>query len=182
MCEVSDAIAFAVESHRGQFRKGVPHLPFVVHPMDVFMTLRDWGIDEPLIWKAAICHDVVEDCDVTLEKLSSVIGSDAASIVGELTFFPDPDSPVSKQQQKSDYMASFATKSVEALVIKVADRICNTSDFHNSESITDHQYAYKYWNKAKDLMDAFVNRTDEVLQRFTINNPEVIVSSFEDQL
>lgn len=160
--DIQSVIEFAVKCHQGQIRKG-SGLPYIVHPMAVLAKLADWEINCYKCWKAALCHDILEDCpDVTFDQLVEVIGVDAANIVQELTFKPDPHSDLSERVQKDQYMKSFQTKSIHAFVIKVADRICNTVDFIS----TTPDYAPKYWKKADDLFRTMMLRGDEMIAEF----------------
>ena len=59
-------------------------------------------------------------------------------------------------------MKSFGSKSVHALVVKVADRMCNTADFMS----TNPSYAPKYWRKADDLFGAMMDRGEEIMKAF----------------
>jgi len=59
---LEDAIALALEAHRGQTRPD--GTPYVLHPLRVMLALEDEG-DRI----AAVLHDVVEDSPVTLEEL-----------------------------------------------------------------------------------------------------------------
>lgn len=160
--EMQAVMEFAVRAHSGQFRKG-NRLPYIVHPMAVLAQLADWEVGCYKCWKAALCHDVLEDCPhIDFATLSSAIGEDSARIVQELTFQPDPFSDIPAHVQKRDYMKTFATSSVEALVIKVADRICNTKDFLS----TNPDYAPKYWRKAEELFDSMMTRGEEINASF----------------
>ena len=153
---------FAYRAHRGQFRKG-SGLPFIVHPLAVLSQISEWGITNLVIWKAAICHDVREDCPkVTFDHLCGVIGEEAARIVEELSFFPDRSLPIAIPEQKAQYMNTFGDKSVPALVIKWADRICNTFDFLS----VDPEYAKVYWRKASKLFEAVMEREQQINEYF----------------
>jgi len=160
--DIQPVIEFMVRAHKGQIRKG-SGLPYSVHPMSVLARLGDWEIDCYNCWKAALCHDVLEDCpEVTFDQLVGVIGEQSANIVQELTFKPNPNSVMPEPFQKSEYMKSFANKSLNALVIKVADRMCNTMDFIS----TDPNYASKYWKKAESLFETMLIRKEEILTEF----------------
>ena len=158
--EIQKAIEFAVQKHSGKSRKH-SGLPYIVHPMAVLSQLGDWGIQDHEVWKAAVCHDILEDCPVTLAELEAIIGQKAASYVHQLSFIPDVAGPEATLQKKA-YMKSFKSKSVQALVIKVADRCCNTADFLSYTP----DYAVKYWRKADDLMEAFISRHAEIINAF----------------
>ena len=63
---IEKAYALAKDLHKNQFRKdGTPYLS---HPVEVALILTDLGFDENVIC-AALLHDVVEDCDYSLEQI-----------------------------------------------------------------------------------------------------------------
>jgi (p)ppGpp synthase/HD superfamily hydrolase len=161
MEKIQSVINFAVKCHMGQARKA-SGLPYIVHPMAVLSKLGEWHISDHKCWIAAICHDIREDCpNVTREQLVKVVGKEAASIVDELTFIP-LNNGVDHSVQKAEYMKSFKDKSIEAVVVKVADRMCNTLDYIYSNP----QYARKYWNKAEDLLSVMLHRAGEIDHAF----------------
>ncbi len=132
--ELLRATNFANEQHAGQYRKG-SGLPYIVHPISVLKQVREWGVRDTHTLQAAVAHDILEEKpNVTIEALGKVIGKKAAAIVAELTFVPDLQSTVSVGKQKELYLESFLTKSVQALIIKVSDRCCNSLDFFHSGS------------------------------------------------
>lgn len=156
------ALDFAYRAHRGQFRKG-SGLPFIVHPLAVLSQLSEWGVTNIVVWKAGVCHDVREDCPkVAHDHLVKVIGIEAADIVEELSFFPDKGQPISYPDQKAAYMETFGSKGIPALVIKCADRICNTFDWLS----TDPEYAKVYWKKAASLLEAMRERNTQINEFF----------------
>lgn len=173
---ISEAIIYAAQLHKNQHRKN-SGFPYVVHPIDVLNTLGQWGLTAGDVNTAiaAICHDVLEDCEVTQEQLSLKVGDKAAAIVSELTFKVNSDSEVSAHAQKSSYLESFKEKSVTALVIKIADRICNTIDFFTQDPV----YAATYWGKANELLKIAESRLADVRKeygdRFTLKMRENII-------
>ena len=94
------------------------------------------------------------------EIVIDILNPDNILIVEELTFAPVENKP--KHILKKEYIRSFKNKSVSALVIKVADRICNVRDF----MIYNPDYARTYYNKAAMLFDFLVDRKDEVNSYF----------------
>lgn len=151
---MQDILQFVVEAHKGQYRKS-SGLPYAVHVVDVVNMLSRWGLNpenESELIKAAFCHDILEDCPVTRHELEHVIGPVATAIVVELTCTGN----------KAEYMASFHTKSLEAMVIKFADRCCNTLDYLAYQP----DYAKKYWEKAKSFFECFRNRQHNIAHRF----------------
>jgi guanosine-3',5'-bis(diphosphate) 3'-pyrophosphohydrolase len=160
--DIQPVIEFMIGAHKGQIRKG-SGLPYAVHPMAVLSQLADWEIGCYKCWKAGLCHDIREERpDITLEQMIAAIGAESAGIVEELTFIPNPHTGVPDAIQKVNYMKSFGSKSVHALVVKVADRMCNTADFMS----TNPSYAPKYWRKADDLFGAMMDRGEEIMKAF----------------
>lgn len=159
------AIRLATAHHNGQFRKHVHNetkIPFVVHPLEVMKTVWDWGVDDETVLVAAVCHDLVEDTAITPNKLKIKFSEQVATIVDELTFRV-PKNKMKKAEAKAQYIATFDAKSIEALVVKLADRVCNIHDFIRS---CDFEYAAEYFKKALPLFEAFRNRHPEITTRF----------------
>lgn len=160
--ELQEVVEFVVQAHANQVRKH-SGLPYVCHPMAVLSQLAEWDISDVTTWKAALCHDVREEClDIQPADLIAVIGSDAARVVEELTFTPDLTSPVTVKEQKAAYIDSFMTKSLEALVIKAADRALNSWDFQ----CVDPKYAKKYWRMGKPIFQAVLQKGEEIKSTF----------------
>lgn len=154
---VGEAFAIADSAHRGTYRKGY-NLPYLVHPMRVADSLGRHLKDEKML-AAALLHDVLEDCaeDRLVEyqqRIRQQCGADVLALVEELTKPALTD--------KAVYMASFRTKSVEALIIKLFDRVDNIMDF------TFHQpdYAMSYAAKALPMYEAVLARLEEINVRF----------------
>lgn len=59
---LEEAIAFAAHAHAGQ--RDLLGRPYILHPLRVMLRLSD-----PREMAAAVLHDVLEDCDVTMEDL-----------------------------------------------------------------------------------------------------------------
>lgn len=159
---LSNTVMYVAKAHLGQFRKG-NNLPYIVHPLAVLVELSNWGVTKLVTLKAGVAHDVREERpDITPQHLAKAIGVKEAAIVEELSFFPDPTSNLADHVQKAKYMETFMEKSLDALVIKVADRVRNTWDFYH----TDTGYAGKYWKKAVPLFDAMHTRFEQIEAEF----------------
>jgi len=79
-----------------------------------------------------------------------------------LTFIPTTKDKKEQAKEKDAYLKSFKYKPIEALVIKLADRICNVLDY----KLTDPGYAVIYFNKAKCLFEFYQERRNEVVAQF----------------
>lgn len=160
--EIERATKFTFQCHAGQTRKD-GFTPYIVHPFEVYALLRRWGITCATTLKAGIAHDVREECPkISYESLVTNIGKSAADVCEELSFFPDETSNVPVSKQKEVYIETFFEKSVQALVIKCADRICNTLDFWVSEP----KYAPKYFKKGDPIFNAMMSREEEIVKTY----------------
>ena len=123
--------AFAEDAHRGQTRntgdETAPDVPYIVHPRAVVAILRDEHPDKSLhadwIAATALLLDVLEDCDVHPDTLTTLFGAEICAAVRAL----------SKQMRavegavKSDeqYWKVLAQSPLVLRQIKGADRIDN---------------------------------------------------------
>ena len=148
---VYNAMEMALQFHGTTARKNkiAGHsIPYITHPFNVMRMCYKVGAGTDVIVCAALNHDLIEDCGVNILTLKDGIGEDAALIVKELTCTGD----------KAEYLKSFETSSIEALVIKILDRIDNVKDFLES----DPDYAMKYCEKANVLWEFFEKRIHEI--------------------
>lgn len=134
---VDKAARLAMVAHNGTNRKGPGNVPYIVHPHAVVAMLKEWGFSEkkdPVTLAVAWCHDVLEDTDTpeaAIRDLDPGLGPAILSGVRRLTFQPDvPHGSADYGRLKADYIANVARKAPpEILVVKIADRLCNTLDF-----------------------------------------------------
>lgn len=154
------AIQVAGDFHYDQFRKeainGV-EIPYITHPLEVLKRIYVWGLTDEDAMIAATCHDLLEDTDIERDYLVNLFGERAVGMVDELTLIHNTSlSPSDWRLAKEEYIESFKAKSLEALIIKVADRICNIQDFID----TNIGYARKYYAKSKRLFEIWKERFD----------------------
>lgn len=82
MANLEKAIEIAAKAHAGQLDKGGE--PYILHPLRVMLRMND-----NLERMAAVLHDVVEDSDITLEKLSEEgFSAEVIEAVAALTKLP----------------------------------------------------------------------------------------------
>jgi (p)ppGpp synthase/HD superfamily hydrolase len=154
------ALQMALDAHVGQTRDGRNgewRRPYFVHPVQVAAKLSEWGAADETLFAAALLHDVLEDTSVSAQSIRQHFGEVVLRLVEELT--------CSAERDKIEYMRSFESASVEAFVIKLADRWCNVSDF----CIEEPGYAPKYLRKAAPLLEVFQRRRPEIEARFDAN-------------
>lgn len=76
---LTKAIAFASRKHEGQKRKGTD-IPYIVHPLEALSIASTLTNDENVL-AAAVLHDVVEDCGVSLRDIKFRFGKEVARLV-----------------------------------------------------------------------------------------------------
>lgn len=139
------AMEFAAKAHAGQVRKYTGE-PYIQHPMAVAILVASATSNESAI-AAALLHDVVEDCDVSLDDVRTIFGEQVSSFVYWVT---DP------AQRESETRAKWKTRCLdfikqapkEAKLIKLADIIDNTK----SIAERDPEFAKIYMREKVNLM------------------------------
>lgn len=119
---------FARDKHKGQTRKSGE--AYIKHPLRVAFLVASWGMETDYIC-AALLHDVVEDCKVTLNELKEVATDHVVELVNCLTTVDAFMSEIEKKKipkEELDKMSdAFLVSNVTrgALIIKIADRLDN---------------------------------------------------------
>ena len=134
---IREAYEFADLCHEGQMRKSGE--PYIAHPLEIALFLTELRLDEQTI-AASLLHDVVEDCDVSLDELSSRFGPEIAKLVDGVTKLTQLDSrihdpisalPVGGDDPDSLYAESLRkmlvamAEDIRVVLIKLADRLHN---------------------------------------------------------
>ncbi|MEK7807032.1 MAG: HD domain-containing protein, partial [Chloroflexota bacterium] len=132
---VARAYLFAQECHQGQNRKSGE--PYIAHPLETALFLADLHLDSHTII-AALLHDVVEDCGITLEQVEVRFGPDVTKLVDGVTKLArmnnrfqgspgvdssdDPDELYAESLRK---MLVAMAEDIRVVLIKLADRLHN---------------------------------------------------------
>lgn len=120
-----DAASFAAFKHRDQRRRDVDATPYINHPLDVARILTEAGVEDVEVLMAGILHDTIEDTDTTPEELTVRFGARVCDLVIEVT----DDTNLEKLERKRLQVVMAPTKSDEAKMVKIADKIANLRDF-----------------------------------------------------
>ena len=75
---IEKAYVYAKAAHKDQIRKDGK--PYISHPVSVALILANLGFNEDVV-SAALLHDVVEDCGITLENLKNEFNVNIAELV-----------------------------------------------------------------------------------------------------
>ena len=79
---IKKAYLFALEKHDGQYRKSGE--AYIYHPMNVALILISIYADYETI-SAGLLHDVLEDCDCTVEEMQEEFGPVITKLVQGVT-------------------------------------------------------------------------------------------------
>jgi (p)ppGpp synthase/HD superfamily hydrolase len=112
------ALAYARERHAGQKRK-CDGAPFITHPLEVAILLRDAGAGDELI-AAGLLHDVVEKTGADPAELRRRFGAGIAKLVSAVTEDPAIGSYTARKTALREQVAGAG---VEALELFAADKL-----------------------------------------------------------
>ena len=118
MTDSLKAVDFAVEAHEGQRRKR-SDTPYIYHPLSMACHALSMGIKEDEIIAAILLHDVIEDCDKTVEELP--VSDETKRIVLLLTHDKTNDSD---REKIMDCYYKAIVANPKAALVKCIDR-CN---------------------------------------------------------
>jgi len=134
-----------------QRRKDADASPYINHPLALAHILAsEGGVTDRDVLIAALLHDTVEDTETTAEVLEREFGPKVASIVSEVT----DDKSLPKEERKRLQVAKAASKSREAKLVKLADKISNLRDIAAApphDWSLERREAYFHW--AKKVVD-----------------------------
>lgn len=139
------AFAFAERAHRGVFRKYTGE-PYIVHPVEVAQYAQSVDLPEPAVI-AALLHDTVEDCGVTLKQLEVAFGEEVAQYVDELTDIARKWAG-NRDRRTAINREHSAGISATGQSLKVCDLISNTK----SITLHDKAFAKVYMNEKAQLL------------------------------
>lgn len=170
------AYQLAKDGHGNKKRKdGVT--PYINHPVDVVKLLKSWGVSDSETLAAAYDHDLLEDTDISENDIKSIVSPAVLNKVKKLTHL--------KGTPKDEYLKKLSEDAdVWCVVIKAADRICNTIDF---VAMGKFDYARKYFDKAHDVfsrLDRDKSKLGKVYQLYRADKETVedILDSLNDKI
>jgi (p)ppGpp synthase/HD superfamily hydrolase len=121
---LDQAIDFAEQMHKGQFRKG-DKKPYVVHPKAVYSILKSFKVKDKVMLIAAWLHDTIEDTTATYNIIKKKFNKEVAELVKQLSSSKKEIEIVGKEEYLLKKMLQI---SKGALTLKLADRLHNVTD------------------------------------------------------
>jgi (p)ppGpp synthase/HD superfamily hydrolase len=123
---IADALAYALEAHGAQVRKGTK-IPYVSHVIRVCGLVLEHGGDARQA-AAGLLHDTIEDCGATDAELRARFGADVARIVRSLSDVLEGDTPGRKSpwiQRKRAYIGHLARVPKRVRLVAACDKLDN---------------------------------------------------------
>ena len=186
-----DVFEFAKWAHIGQERKFSGE-PYINHPVRVSLMATEHGLGHIQI-AAALLHDLVEDCDVSLDEITERFGRHVANVVWGLTNYEarngGPDDTMNRAERKAADRLWLAAQSPGVKSLKFLDMIDNILDRPSADSfmvvmlgelrlladaMTMPSVDGAYGGVHPDLMDRFwdvYNDAQEACRAFTTPPP-----------
>jgi GTP pyrophosphokinase len=123
--KIASAWQFAEAAHKNQLRLSGD--PFITHPTIVAKTLALWNLDTTCI-VAGLLHDTVEDCQVSIDRISQLFGSEVGQIVDGVTKITNIRLKGSVEAifiENLRKMLLVMAKDLRVILVKLADRLHN---------------------------------------------------------
>jgi GTP pyrophosphokinase len=146
------------------------------HQMDTFAILVDYGYEDPVLLKASLIHDLLEDGprfeDITADDIENIDGDgDAvASIVQEVT----QREKDGVEESKKDFLLRIMNSGSEkARILKLADRIANVSTLVGTNN---RKFVTRYLKETKDYILPYAKAIDP---KMYIELKEIIQKNIE---
>ncbi len=158
--QIDDAIIFAAKAHKDQFRKTDLSIPYVSHPIGVGLILHKAGFSDDVII-AGILHDVVEDCDVTINEIRSTFGNEIAFLIEKVS----ENKELSWLKRKEEYLQVVLNAPIEVKAIVVADKLHNIQSI--IKALENKEDIWKFFNKDKKaVIENYINFVKNITQKW----------------
>jgi len=122
--EIYRAYLFSAEAHDGQIRKSGE--PYIFHPIAVAYILAQMRMDIQTLC-AALLHDIIEDTNITKEKLASEFGKKVAELVDGVSKLSSIQFETREHAQAASFqkMLIAMNRDIRVIIVKLADRLHN---------------------------------------------------------
>jgi len=172
---IQKAILMAMEAHKGQVRKGDGKTPYILHPLEVGITLSYYTASEELI-AAAILHDVIEDSSIKASEIKQEFGEDVCDAVELLTENKKIEDWAERKAENLNRLSQNKT----IYIIKAVDSLVNMKELF--ALIEDQGEAvWKRFNASKEMKMAYFEKIfNEIKADLPASLLEQYVSTMKD--
>ena len=152
---LSKAWNFSKNAHLGQKRKSGEI--YFSHPVAVAAILSDLDLDISTII-TALLHDVVEDCNVTINNIEDEFGVEIANLVDGVTKLSRIETQSDRIRQAENFRKLFLATSndIRVLLVKLADRT------HNMRTIGGIKNPEKRQKIAQETLEIFAPLSERI--------------------
>ena len=147
---IVESYILSAELHQHQKRKSGE--PYFKHPVEVTLLLRELtdDVDAEMVC-ASLLHDVVEDCEITIQQLAEKTSEKIAEMVDGLTKINAPGTGRTDEEKTFEKFREFAKKDLRIYIIKFSDILCNLDDIHALSEERRRNYAKRALEKYAPL-------------------------------
>jgi guanosine-3',5'-bis(diphosphate) 3'-pyrophosphohydrolase len=147
------AYVFSAFEHKGQVRHSGE--PYLVHPLEVADLLADMKLDVVAI-AAGLLHDIVEDTQTPIERISELFGKDVAHVVEGVTKLGAIPFSSSEERQAENFrkMLLAMVDDIRVILVKLADRLHNMRTLHH----LSEERRIKIAQETRDIYAPIANR------------------------
>ena len=160
-----DAIEFAVQAHRGHFRKGT-RIPYIFHPLNVGRILLESGCSAVVI-VAGILHDTIEDTPIAFEDIRIRFGEEVANLVSLVS---EPDKWDTWENRKKHALNHLESASDEVLLIALVDKLDNIQSIHRALE-RDGDAVWSRFNRPKNAQAWYYQNLVDIFRRRVTEEP-----------
>ena len=119
------AALFAINAHANTERRG-KGFPYIIHPMEAAEIVATITNDQEIL-AAAMLHDVIEDCDVSIEEIKKEFGDRVAALVASES---DKQFPGLSEEESWKARKQFAIDRLKELprdgkIVALGDKLSN---------------------------------------------------------
>ena len=119
------AALFAINAHANTERRG-KGFPYIIHPMEAAEIVATITNDQEIL-AAAMLHDVIEDCDVSIEEIRKEFGDRVAALVASES---DKQFPGLSEEESWKARKQFAIDRLKGLprdgkIVALGDKLSN---------------------------------------------------------
>lgn len=145
---IKKAYHYAEVGHEGQKRNSGE--PYIIHPLHVAMILSELKMDDATIC-AGLLHDILEDTEVSYEKMVEDFGEEITILVDGVTKLKQIQEKSKFENQVDNYrkMVMAMANDIRVIIIKLADRL------HNLRTL-DYKERNKQIEKARETLEIYV--------------------------
>ena len=152
---IKQAWQFSEKSHKGQKRNSGEN--YFTHPVSVAAILSELNLDINTI-VTGLLHDVVEDCNVEIDQISALFGTEVAKLVDGVTKLSKIEMQSDRIRQAENFRKLFLATSndIRVLLVKLADRT------HNMRTIGGIKNVDKRQKIAQETLEIFAPLSERV--------------------